>query len=113
MSRTSCTSRCFFRSAAVALFAITTSVQGATLVLDGVVRVNAVVSTPVNLTTQGSLDWAYWSPNTATVVAPLVAPTNEKLGGLAIGSLDIIGGTGLRGSTTAATVERYSFTDGT
>jgi hypothetical protein len=113
MIRTSCTSRLVFRSAAAALIAVATSVQGATLVLDGVQRISAVVSTPVNLTTQGTLDWAYWAPNTATIVSPLVPPTNEKLGGLLIGGLDTIGGGGLRGSATATTVERYSFIDGT
>jgi hypothetical protein len=112
MNRISCTSR-LVRSAAVAVFAVATSVQGATLVLDSVQRINTPVSTPVDLTTQGNLDWAYWSPNSATPVSPLVAPTNEKLGGLAIGGLDTIGGGGLRGSTTSMTLERYSFTDGT
>jgi hypothetical protein len=105
--------RLVFSSVTVGVFAAAASVQGAILTLDGVQRINAAVSSPVNLTLQGSLDWAYWAPNTGTSVPPLVAPTNEKLGGSLIGSLDTIGGGGLRGSTTSTTVERYSFTDGT
>jgi hypothetical protein len=113
MIRASRSSRLFLRSIATAVFAVATSVQGANLTLDGVQRINTLVSSPVDLTVQGSLDWAYWSPNTATAVPPLVAPTNEKFGGSGIGSLDTIGGGGLRGSATSTTVERYSFTDGT
>jgi len=113
MSRTSCTSRVLLVATALGGFALGTPVRGAILTLDGVVRISSVVTTPVDLTSNGSLDWAYWSPNTATVVPPLVAPTNEKIGGTAIGSLDTVGGVGLRGSATSSTVERYSFIDGT
>lgn len=111
MRTTSSPSRAFLSAIALAMCAAP-SVQAALLALDGVQRISAIVSTPVNLTAQGGIDWAYWAPNTATVVAPLVAPTNDKLGGLAIGNLDIVGGTGLRGSATSSTDERYSFTDG-
>lgn len=113
MSSASCTSRVLLGAVVIAGFAFGSPARAAFLSLDGVVRISALVTTPVNLTTTGSLDWAYWSPNTATVVSPLVAPNNEKFGGTAIGGLDVIGGTGLRGSTTSTTVERYSFTDGT
>ena len=101
------------RAFALAAFAFGTPLHGAILTLDGVTRISSIVSTPVNLTTTGDVDWAYWAPNTATVVSPLVAPTNEKLGGNAISGLDTIGGVGLRGSSTSTTVERYSWTDGT
>jgi len=108
--------KCSFLSAIAlaigAMVALAASVQAAVLTLDSVVRVSSIVSTPVDLTATGGMDWAYWAPNTGTVVAPLVAPTNDKLGGTAIGNLDIVGGTGLRGSATSTTDERYSFTDG-
>ncbi len=112
MRRTSCPTR-FLGALAVAMFVAGASVQGAILGLDGVQRISVLVSTPVNLTAQGGLDWAYWAPASAAELAPLVAPTNEKIGGTAISGVNIIGGTGLRGSTTATTLERYSFTDGT
>jgi hypothetical protein len=113
MLRTSCTFRRFSSSVAIAVIALAAPVEGATLVLDGVQRISVNDGTPVNLTAQGGLDWAYWAPTTGTAVTPPVPPTNEKLGGSAISGLDTIGGGGLRGSTTSTTVERYSFTDGT
>jgi hypothetical protein len=113
MFPTPCKNRLFHTGVAIALFAIGTSAHAATLVLDSVERVSAVVTTPVDLTAQGGLDWAYWSPNTGNLLTSPVAPTNEKLGGLVIGNLDVIGGGSLRGSATATTVERYSFSDGT
>src|SRR4051812_9483903 len=112
MSPASRTSRFLLGALAIAGFLLGTPVQAAFLSLDGVLRISSAVPTPVNLTTTGSLDWAYWAPNSGTVVPPLVAPSNEKLGGTAIGNLDIVGGTGLRGSATSTTLERYSFTDG-
>ena len=105
--------RIFCGALAIAGFALGTSVQGAILSLDGATRISSVVSTPVNLTTNGNLDWAYWAPTSGTGVTPPVAPTNEKLGGIAISSLDTVGGGSLRGSATSTTVERYSWTDGT
>ena len=113
MFRRSCTFLHFLTSAAIAVIAFAKSLQGATLVLDGVQRISVNDGVPVDLTAQGSVDWAYWAPNTATAVTPPVAPTNEKVSGSAIGSLDTIGGGGLRGSATSTTLERYSFNDGT
>lgn len=107
------TTRLLFTGIAATLLAIGTSADAATLTLTGVQRITTNDSTPVNLTLQGSLDWAYWAPNTATVVTPPVAPTNDKISGSLIGNLGTVGGTGLRGSATASTVETYSFTDGT
>jgi hypothetical protein len=109
----SCLSRVFLNVVTVATLALATNVQAAILTLDGVQRITTLVPTPVNLTTVGSLDWAYWAPITGTGVAPLVPPTNEKTSGTAIGGLDTVGGGSLRGSTTASTVERYSWSDGT
>jgi hypothetical protein len=104
--------RCF-TFATIALAAIATSVEGAILTLDSMQRISVNDNVPVDLTAQGTLDWAYWAPTSATVVNPPVAPTNEKLAGNAIGSLETIGGGGLRGSASSMTVERYSFIDGT
>ena len=87
--------------------------SAAILVLDSVERVNATPATPVDLTAQGSLDWAYWAPDTGTALSPPVPPTNDKVSGSLIGSLSNVGGSTLRGSATSSTVERYSFTDGT
>ncbi len=90
--------------------ALVSSSDAATLVVDSVVRVPSTVSTPVNLTTQGSADWAYWSAGSASTT---VAPTNAKISGTAIGDLALVGGgTAFQGGAQP-TVERYSFTDGT
>jgi hypothetical protein len=98
---------------ATGLMAIAADAPAAVLVLDSAVRVDTLVTTPVNLTTQGSSDWAYWAPAAATALTPPVAPTDDKLGASIISGLNIVGGTSLRGSATAATTERYTWTDGT
>jgi hypothetical protein len=85
---------------------------GAVLVLDSSVRVSSTVATPVDLTAQGTLDWAYWAP-TGSGLTPPVAPTNEKLASTIISSMSNVGGTTLRGSASSTTTERYSWTDGT
>ncbi len=87
--------------------------SAAVLSLDSVVNVNTTVTTPIDLTARGTVDWAYWAPASATLLTPPVPPTNEKITATAISSLSNVGGTALRGSTTAATVERYSWSDGT
>jgi hypothetical protein len=83
----------------------------AVLVLDSVQRI-ASPDTPVDLTAAGPADWAYWS-QTASGLTPPVAPVNRKSGGAAISSLTNVGGTTLRGSTTATSTLRYNWTDGT
>lgn len=112
MVRISCISR-LVSAIAIAVFSFGASAHGATLSLDGVQRVSVNDNVPVNLTAQGSLDWAYWAPTSTSVIAGLIAPTNEKIGGSLIGSAETIGGAGLRGSAGGTTLERYSFTDGT
>lgn len=106
--------RFLFTGIAVALFAVGTSVHAASLVFDSVTLVTATPATPVNLTAEGSLDWAYWGQTANPLASPL-APTNEKALGLAIGSLSPVGGGSLRGTSTGGltAVERYSYTDGT
>jgi hypothetical protein len=81
------------------------------LVLDSIVRVNSTAATPINLTTQGTVDWAYWNSVFSSNL-PL-PPSNSKNGGTAIGDLGIVGGTALQKSGSAVTTEQYSFTDGT
>lgn len=90
------------------------TVQAATLSLDAFQKYDAPMSPPSNLTTEGSLDWAYWASNVGTVVPGPVAPTNDKSGGTIISSLSVVGsGSGLRGSTSADANGRYTWTDGT
>jgi hypothetical protein len=83
--------------------------SAAVLYLDSDTRITTTSQT--NLTT-GNTDWAYWAPTTTALATP-VAPTNRKLNGSIISSMDKVGGTTLRGSSTAATVEQYTYTDGT
>ena len=90
--------------------AVSSPASAAVLALDGITRVNT--TSQADLTT-GNADWAYWAPTTGTGQTPPVAPTNRKLGGSIISSLDKVGGSTLRGSTTASTTERYTYTDGT
>jgi len=113
MLRLSRPTRSFLGAIAIATLAVVASAQAALLTLDGRQRIGALVSSPVDLTVSGSLDWAYWSTTSGTLISPF-APTNDKNGGTAISSASIFGGgTGLRGSGSSTTVERYSFTDGT
>jgi hypothetical protein len=90
--------------------AMSSMASAAVLSLDGITRVNTTSQT--NLT-NGNADWAYWAPNTATGQTPPVPPTNRKFGGSIISSMSNVGGTTLRGSTTASTPEQYTYTDGT
>jgi hypothetical protein len=113
MLRTSGSFRFLLSVLAMAILAVETSAHAAILVLDGVQRISSLVTTPVDLTALGGVDWAYWAPTSGTVVTPPIAPTNDKLGGDAIGNVSNIGGTGLRGSASSTTLERYSFSDGT
>jgi len=83
--------------------------EAATLIPENVVRVSSTVTTPVNLTTAGPIDWAYWSQITNGASA---APSNDKSGGTAISDLGIAGGTD-RQASGVNTVEKYRFTDGT
>jgi hypothetical protein len=83
--------------------------SAAVLALDSVTRVSSTSQT--NLT-NGNTDWAYWAPTTGGLPTP-VPPTNRKLNGSIISSMDKVGGTTLRGSSTASTVEQYTYTDGT
>lgn len=89
----------------------------ATLSLESVTKVGTVFLPPVDLTAEGTLDWAYWE-ETSTRLTTTVAPTNRKSGGSLISSVsafnDGVGTDGvLRGSATGVTVGRYDFSDGT
>jgi hypothetical protein len=102
--------RAFFCLITLTLVAATSTASAAVLSLDSITRVNSV--TQANLT-DGNVDWAYWAPNTGTPQTPPVPPTNRKLGGSIISSMSNVGGTTLRGSTTASTTVHYNYTDGT
>jgi PEP-CTERM motif len=100
-----------FRSIALLVAAAMSSIaSAAVLSLDSITRINTTSQT--NLT-NGNADWAYWAPNTAAGQPPPVPPTNRKLGGSIISNMTNVGGTTLRGSTTASTPEQYTYTDGT
>ena len=64
----------------------------ALLSLDGVDRVSSIVSSPANLTTEGTLDWSYWAPASGTGLTAPVGATNEKLLGDIISGLSNVGG---------------------
>jgi len=103
--------RTFFYALTLTLVAaMSNAASAAVLSLDSITRVNSV--TQANLT-DGNTDWAYWAPNTGTGQTPPVAPTNRKLGGSIISSMSNVGGSTLRGSTTASTTVHYNYTDGT
>ena len=91
----------------------TEACRAATLYLDATEKYDATMSTPVNLTANGTQDWAYWASALGTVVGPPVAATNRRNGTALISSLTNVGGTGLRGSTTADAHGRYSWSGGT
>jgi hypothetical protein len=82
--------------------------SAAVLSLDSVTRLST--TSQANLS-NGTTDWAYWAPTASGIPTP-VAPTNRKLNGSIISSMGMVGGTTLRGSTTASTVEQYTYTDG-
>jgi len=89
---------------------------GATLRIDAQQHYSAVMSSAVNLTGTGSIDWAYWaSANGNDMGSTNVAPTNSKSGGTAISNLSVVGGGNFRGtaSTTADGAGLYSWSDGT
>jgi hypothetical protein len=100
-----------FRGVALLVAAAVSSIaSAAVLSLDGITRVSTTSQT--NLT-NGNADWAYWAPASQAGLPTPVAPTNRKLNGSIISSLDKVGGSSLRGSGTASTVEQYTYTDGT
>lgn len=88
------------------------SAPAAILSLDSVTRRSTVFLPPVDLTAEGTLDWTYWEV-TGSAASASVAPTNSKSGATLISNAASFGGGGLRGSSTSATVGRYSYTDGT
>jgi hypothetical protein len=94
---------------ALVIAAIPHCAAAAVLSIDSVTRLST--TSQANLT-NGNADWAYWAPTTTAIPTP-VAPTNRKLNGSIISSLDKVGGTTLRGSSTATTVEQYTYSDGT
>ncbi len=96
---------CFIFSALV-IAAIPQCASAAVLSLDSVTRVSTTSQTNLS---NGATDWAYWAPTTAGLATP-VAPTNRKLNGSIISSMDKVGGTTLRGSSTATTFEQYTYT---
>lgn len=98
------------------LIAGSASLSAAVLSLDATQSYSSAMASPVNLTTQGDLDWAYWAVTGATTTTSR-APTNSKTGATAISDLSAVGGAAgstLRGtsSTTATTTGRYSWNDG-
>jgi hypothetical protein len=95
--------------ALLALGTLAHTASAAVLSLDSVTRLST--TSQANLS-NGITDWAYWAPTTSGLATP-VAPNNRKLNGSIISSLDKVGGSSLRGSSTAATVEQYTYTDGT
>jgi hypothetical protein len=94
------------------MIATVQSAHAAVLSLESVTRVAATPSTAADLTSVGTLDWAYWNSIGTSLANPL-APTNEKVGGTIIGSLRTDDGMGnLRGSSSTV-AQTYSWTDGT
>jgi hypothetical protein len=87
--------------------------SAATLFLDATQKYDSTMASPVELAANGSQDWAYWASASGTVVSSPVAPANRKSGATNISGLTNVSGTGLRGSTTADTHGRYSWTGGT
>lgn len=93
------------------------SAVAATLSLGPVTQYTTTMGTPVDLTAEGTLDWAYWEQTGASYASPL-APTNEKSGASLISSASVFNdsdGTNgtLRGSGGSSTSGLYSFSDGT
>lgn len=91
--------------------------EAATLAVVEKVRydVNLPPGVSNNLTTQGSVDWAYWAAATGsgTSYGTNMVPTNEKSGGTAISNLSIVGSGNLRASDSADGAGAYSWSDGT
>ena len=63
-----------------------------------------------NLTTLGTVDWAFYD-TTANPANGL--PTNDKNGGTAIGTVIALGGGNVRGSVSSLIEPDFSYTDGT
>jgi hypothetical protein len=75
--------------------------------------VNPTPPSTVNLTTDGTLDWAVWNVTSTTGVAGPVAPTNKMASSPGIiSTITSISGGNLRGSTTTSS-ETFSYTNGT
>lgn len=77
--------------------------------------IGAVIAVPAantvyNLTTLGTVDWTFYDPSANPANG---LPTNDKLGGSAIGTVTALGGGSLRGSATSTTEPDFTFTDGT
>lgn len=99
----------------IAALAAAPGAWAAVLTLDSVTTFVAPPTTPVNLTEEGTQDWAYWD-TTDTTPATVYAPTNRKNTATPLISDASAFGPdngGLRGSPNSTTVGRYSFTDGT
>jgi hypothetical protein len=95
----------------MAACAVVPSVNAATVT--GVVSADFTGDTTFNLTSMGTLDWAYWNLESPTSASG--APTNSKNGATLIGSATALGGGSVRGSlTTAGAVPEsyFTFTDG-
>jgi hypothetical protein len=78
-------------------------------IIGSVIAVPAA-NTSYNLTTLGTVDWAFYD-TTANPANGL--PTNDKLGGTSIGTAIALGGGSLRGSSASAAEPDFTFTDGT
>ncbi len=78
-------------------------------IIGSVIAVPAA-NTSYNLTTLGTLDWAFYD-TTANPANGL--PTNDKLGGNYIGTVITLGGGSLRGSASSTTEPDFTYTDGT
>ncbi|RYD26895.1 MAG: hypothetical protein EOP87_22020 [Verrucomicrobiaceae bacterium] len=99
--------------AAVFTVASTDVSRAATLYLDATEKYDSTMATPVNLTANGTQDWAYWASSSGAVVGAPLAATNRRNATALISGLTNVNGSGFRGSTTADAYGRYSWTGGT
>ena len=95
--------------ACVALLGGAWSLSASAATLSG--SVTTSVSSPVNLTNEGPVDWAIWD-YTAAAQGTSGAPSNRKLGGTAIGNMSAVVGTP-RGITGTFSPPTYTYTNGT
>lgn len=106
-----CVRTLFVLAALMTACAVVPSVNSAAL--SGNVSADFTGNTTFDLTSIGTLDWAYWTLEANPASG---APTNSKNGATLIGSATAVGGGSVRGSmtTTGAVPESYFiFSDGT
>lgn len=101
--------KCFMVGACVALVGGAWGLSASGATLSG--AVTTTVSSPVNLTNEGPVDWAIWDAQAAGS-GTSGAPSNRKLGGTAIGNMSAVVGTP-RGITGTFAPPTYTYTNGT